>query len=673
VAKFKKTKFYITTAIAYPNSSPHLGHALEIVQCDVVARFHRLLGEDVCFHTGTDEHGLKNYQSAQKQGKEVLEFLDENVAVFKDLYSKLNISYDYFIRTSDKKIHYPGVVKLWKELVKSGDIYRKKYSGLYCTGCESFKTEKELANSKCPNHPTRNIEVVEEENYFFRLSKYKEKITKEIQSDKFKIIPEIRKNEILSFLKIAEDISFSRPKSSLPWGIPVPDDDSQVMYVWCDALSNYITGAGYGRDEKKFKELWPAEIQIIGKDILRFHAAFWPAMLISAKIKLPKQLFVHGFILSKGTKMGKSTGNIIEPFEQIKKFGVEPFRFYLIGVMPLGADGEYSEELLIERINKELVANLSNFCYRTLSFLNKNFDGEIKLADNNKKIIDEINKKIKLIKEYYENYNLSAALNEILSISAIGNKYFQDNEPWKLIKEDKEKTHKILGLSLNIVKNLGILIQPILPDFSSKLQHQLNLQNLKWKNINFDLKNHKIGKEEILIRKIEEKETHEKILPQPPISQKEFPLNLKVAKITDVQNHPNADKLYVLQIDLGTEKRQLVAGLRGHYSNEELLNKKIIVITNLKHAKLRGVESQGMLLAGDDGEHVGVLTVDQSEAGDKVYLDGYENLTKELAYDEFAKLEIKVKNNHVVVFDKELKTDKEIVHVEKVKDGAKVR
>jgi len=288
-----------------------------------------------------------------------------------------------------------------------------------------------------------------------------------------------------------------------------------------------------------------------------------------------------------------------------------------------------------KKVNNELAANIGNFCYRVLSFLNKNFDGYVKDIDYNKKLIFDINKKVKGTEKSYSELNFIEATKNILYISSLGNKYFQESEPWKLIKEDKEKVHKVLGLSLNIVKNLSILIQPILPNFSSKLQHQLNLTNLKWEDVNFDLKNHKIGKEDILIIKMEE-ETAEK---------KSFPLNLKVAKIIDVQNHPNADKLYVLQIDLGSEKRQLVAGLRENYSNEELLNKKIIVITNLKHAKLRGVESQGMLLAGDDGEHVGVLTVDNSEAGDKVSIDGYENSTKELTYDEFAKLEIKVKNN----------------------------
>lgn len=439
MVKFKeKKKFYVTTAIAYPNSVPHLGHALEIIQADVYARFQRLLGKDIFFQTGTDEHGNKNWQTAKKEGKDIKEFLDANVAVFKKLYKDLGISYDYFIRTSDKKVHYPGAIKLWKELVKSGDVYKKNYLGLYCTGCEAFKKEKELENKKCPNHPTREIEIVKEENYFFRLSKYKDKIAKKISSDSYQIIPASRKNEILSFLENAEDISFSRPKSSLPWGVPVPDDGKQVMYVWCDALSNYITGAGYGRDEKQFKGLWPAEMHIIGKDILRFHAAFWPAMLISAKIALPKQLFVHGFILSKGSKMSKSTGNVIEPFEQIEKYGAEPFRFYIAGAMPSEGDGEYSEDLLRERINNELVGNLGNFCYRTISFVNKNFKGQIKGIENNKTIINKINEKIKNIEKCYNELNFNFAVNEILQISDIGNKYFQNNEPWRLIKEDRK-------------------------------------------------------------------------------------------------------------------------------------------------------------------------------------------------------------------------------------------
>ena len=655
-----KKKFYITTAIAYPNSVPHLGHALEIIQADVAVRFYKLLGKDVFFQTGTDEHGLKNWQTAQKEGKDVKEFLDANVKVFKELYKKLNISYDYFIRTTDKKIHHPGAIKLWKELVKAGDVYKKKYKGLYCAGCEAFKTEKELEKGKCPNHPTREIEEVEEENYFFKLSKYAEKVARKIKSDEYKVIPKTRKNEILSFLKDAKDISFSRPKTSLPWGIPVPGDDEQIMYVWCDALSNYITGVGYGRDEKRFKQIWPADIHIIGKDILRFHAAFWPAMLISAKVELPKQLFVHGFILSKGAKMGKSTGNIIGPFGQIERYGVDQFRFYILGAMPIDGDGEYSEELVVERINTELVGNLSNFCYRVLSFTNKNFDSKIKNIDNDS-VVKKLNVKFEEIKKAYEEFDFKKAIDEILAVSALGNKYFQDNEPWKLIKEDKEKVHKIVGTCINIAKNLSILIGPVMPEFSSELQKQLNLKDLQWKDLNFELKNHKIGKAKILIKKAEKEEIKE-----------EFPLTLKVGKIIDVKDHPNADKLIVLDVELGKEKRQLVAGLKDYYKNEELLNKKIIVVTNLKPAKLRGVESNGMLLAAEKGKEVGILTVKEAEPGDVCSFDNLENSSREISFENFLKLKIIAKDGKVFYDNKELKVNNESVYVEKVKEG-KVR
>lgn len=485
--------FYITTAIAYPNAAPHLGHALEIVQADVIARFHRLLGEEVHFQTGTDEHGTKNWQTAKKQGKEIHDFLDGNVKSFKDMYRQLNISYDFFIRTSDKKVHYPGAIKLWEELVKSGDIYKKKYAGFYCTGCEAFKTEKELIDNKCPNHPTNKIEIVEEENYFFKLSRYAPEIIRIIEKDEYKVVPEIRKNEILQWLKLAKDISFSRP--NLPWGIPVPGDEEQVMYVWCDALSNYITGVGYGTDQERFNNIWPCDVHVIGKDILRFHAAFWPAMLLSAKIPLPKQLFVHGFILSKGMKMSKSIGNVIEPFEQIEKYGADRFRYYIIGAMPMDSDGDYSEELVKERINTELVGNLANLCYRVLSFTNKNFDSTVeKIADD--PVIGEINAKFELIKKHYDDFNLKAALEEIMAVSALGNKYFQEKEPWK------NKDSAVIGLCANIVKNLAILTAPVMPEFSEKLQQQLNAKDLKWKDLGFSWKG-KIKTANPLIQKVE--------------------------------------------------------------------------------------------------------------------------------------------------------------------------
>lgn len=490
-------KFYITTAIAYPNGRPHMGHALEIIQTDAITRFYKLLGKDVFFQTGTDEHGIKNWQTAQKEGREIYSFLDENVGVFKELYKKCSISNNQFIRTTDKKMHHPGVIKLWKKLVESGDIYKKKYKGLYCSGCEIFKTEKELENGKCPNHPTREIMQVEEENYFFRLSKYKDQLSDMIKNDEYRIVPDTRKNEILSFLEDARDISFSRPKTSLTWGIPVPGDDEHIMYVWCDALSNYITGAGYGRDDDLFTSLWPADVHVIGKDILRFHAAFWPAMLISAQVQLPKILFVHGFILSEGTKMGKSTGNVIEPFEQIEKYGVDPFRFYILKAMPLGGDGEYSEDLIKECINMDLVGNFSNFCYRVLSFTAKNYQSRITGIDNNP-VITEIKNKFGAVKTAYESFDFKKAIQEILAVSDLGNGYLQRKEPWK----SKETSNHVLGTCVNICKNLAILIQPIMPGIAGRLKNQLTLESLAWADLGFDLKDHTIGKPEILLKRV---------------------------------------------------------------------------------------------------------------------------------------------------------------------------
>jgi methionyl-tRNA synthetase len=338
---------------------------------------------------------------------------------------------------------------------------------------------------------------VEEENYFFRLSRYKDQLKELLSSDEYKIVPAAPKNEILSFLEDPRDISFSRPRTSLPWGIPVPGDEEHVMYVWCDALSNYITGAGYGRDENLFTSRWPADIHVIGKDILRFHAAFWPAMLLSAQIPLPKTLFVHGFILSEGTKMGKSTGNVIEPFEQIEKYGEDSFRFYILKAMPLGGDGEYSETLVRDCINMDLVGNFSNFCYRVLSFTAKNYQSKINGIETDP-VIPETTKKIDLIKNAYESCDFKKAIQEILAVSDLGNGYFQRREPWK----NKEASNHILGTCVNICKILAILIQPVMPGIAERLKNQLSLERLAWDDLGFDIKEHTIGKPEILLKRI---------------------------------------------------------------------------------------------------------------------------------------------------------------------------
>ena len=660
-------KFYITTAIAYPNGRPHLGHALEIIQADVLARFHKLQGKEVIFQTGTDEHGIKNWQTAKKLNKDIMQFLDENVKVFKELYKLLNIEYDNFLRTTDIDAHHVGAKKLWTKLVEAGDLYKKKYKGQYCVGCESFKTEKELENGKCPDHPTREIETIEEENYFFKLSKYKDKVIELIKNNEYKVIPETRKNEILSFLENAKDISFSRTKENLPWGIPVPETtdnksdsshEDHIMYVWCDALSNYITGAGYGTDQEKFNDRWPADIHVIGKDILRFHAAFWPAMLLSANISLPKELFVHGFIMGKGgAKMGKSTGNVIEPFEQIEKYTPDLFRFYIVGSMPMDGDGEYSENLIQERINKELAGNFSNFCYRVLAFTNKNFNSEFKEIDQDDTII-EITAKFDEIKQAYENCELKKATELILSISDLGNSYFQNKEPWKT------KDAKVLGTCINIVKNLSILLQPIMPEISKKLQKQINVKDLQWKDLNFNLKNHKINNAEILVRKFETKKSEEN-------NEKEFIADLRVAKITAVQKHPDAEKLFIEQIDYGTEKSQIVSGLAEYYNPEELVGKNIIVVTNLKKAKLRGVESFGMLLAASKENKLKVLEAPNSKPGDQVKVEGYKIKESKIKIDDFFKIKITTKDKKVIFNDIQLKTDSEELTID-MPDGSEI-
>ena len=490
-------KFYITTAIAYVNGPPHMGHALEVIEADAYSRFNKSLDRDVFLQTGTDENGLKNWQTAQKEDIDIKDFLNRNTSLFKKLYAELDVEYDNFVVTSSAN-HHLGVKKIWNKLVESGDIYKKQYKGLYCVGCESYKTEKELVDGKCPDHPTKDIEIFEEENYFFKLSKYKDEIFKLISNNTYEIVPESRKNEILEFLKNANDISFSRPITKLPHGVVVPNDPEHIIYVWCDALSNYLTGIGYGQDSKDYKELWPADAHIVGKDILRFHAAYWPAILLSAGIELPKKLFVHGWLLTNGQKMSKSTGNAIDPFEEIKAFGKDIFRFYLLGCMSLGRDGDYTRDLLKDKINSELVSNFSNFCYRTLSFIEKKYSSNVTTLHNDVDLIKKIKDKEEIIKELYNNFKFKKVLEEILNISQLGNQYFQSNEPWK----ENPKSIMVLTTCVNIIKDLCILLKPIIPSACDKLEKQLNLKNLKWKDLGFNLENHKLNKSEILFKKI---------------------------------------------------------------------------------------------------------------------------------------------------------------------------
>ncbi|TSC95778.1 MAG: methionyl-tRNA synthetase [Parcubacteria group bacterium Athens0714_26] len=466
----KDNKFYITTSIAYVNAPPHVGFALESLQADVVARFYRDKGQDVFFLTGTDEHGTKIARSAENEGKKTKEFVDEISPRFKNLKDILNLSWDNFIRTSDKEIHWPVAQEVWNSIMKSGDLYKKTYKGLYCVGHESFVTRKDLVDGVCSLHK-RRPEEIEEENWFFKLSKYGDEIKKRIKSDELLIVPKSRKNEALAFLDEGlEDISFSRPSKTLIWGIPVPNDSSQTMYVWADALVNYISGYG-GINEWQGH---PADVHCIGKDILRFHAVIWPAMLLSAGLTLPKSVFVHGFITANGEKMSKSLGNIIDPYELVKKYGTDPVRYYLLREIPSSEDGDFSYSKFEERYNGDLANGLGNFAARVLTLgnnyiaiYNSQFNKEIQVD----KFINEKIEDIKInVSKKIEEFKFNEALGSIWDLIHFGDQYINEKKPWE---QKDEKIVMIKGKTIYelivILENVATLLLPFMPETASKI------------------------------------------------------------------------------------------------------------------------------------------------------------------------------------------------------------
>ncbi len=696
MTKFKTSnhKILVTSALPYSNGPVHCGHLVEYIQTDIFVRFLRLIGEDVIYVCADDAHGapieIKASELGIKPEQLIADVYKEHTHDFKDFL----ISFDnYYTTNSPENKHYSDLI--FRKLNEKGFIYTKDIEVTYCEHCKRTLPDR-YVKGKCPkcnapdqygdfcencNAAYKTIDLIEpycsicknkpirkkSKHYFFKLSKFSKKLESWLKRNK-NLQPEI-KNFVFNWIKNGlEDWNISRDGPY--FGFKIPGEEDKYYYVWLDAPIGYIASTeNYCKKHGlKTEDYWNSKdsriYHFIGKDIIYFHFLFWPAMLLGSGFELPHDIVVHGFLTVNGEKMSKSRGTFFTAREFLQKYNAEYLRFYYASLLSKTmSDIDLSFDDFRKKINNELAANIGNFCYRVLNFLNKNFDGEIKEIDKNKELIKEVNEKIKNIEKKYHNLNFIEVVKDVLHISSLGNKYFQENEPWKLINEDKAKVHKILGLCVNIVKNLSILIEPILPNFSSKLQQQLNLENLKWQDINFKLKNHKIGKDGILIKKMEEAEAEKQ----------EFPLNLKVAKILEVREHPNADKLFILDIDLGSEKRQLVAGIKGCYSPDELKNKKIIVVSNLKPAKLRGIESNGMLLAGDDGSGPGLLTAGQSNPGDKVYFEGFENSASQITYEEFAKISMIVKNSKVYFENKELKTDKEIIKVERTKDGGRVR
>ena len=469
-----KRKFYITTTIPYANAPPHIGFALEITQADVLARWNFLKAKDVFFLTGTDEHGTKNYQMAKKAGFSPKDFVNKNSEYFRELTGKLNISNNYFIKTTDKKVHWPGVIEIWKKLEEKGDIYKKKYTGFYCSGCERFVTEKDLVKGKCPNHPNLPIEKISEENYFFKLSKYSNEIKEIIKKNKYKISPKKWKNDFLGLAKKGlTDVSFSRDVKHLPWGIPVPGDKSQVMYVWCEALGNYLTGIGY--PNRKYKKYWPADVHVVGKDMHRFHAGIWTGMLLSLEFPLPKELIVHGFVTVDGKKMSKSLGNVVAPLDLLKKYSADTLRYFLLRTTPFGEDLDFSEQALIDRHNNELANKLGNLVSRVSGLIEKHG-----LDKTNNKLLKKLN--LKKVEKLFENYEFDKVLNEIFGFIDICNEYVQNKKPWET--GDKKVLFELKESILKIAE----LLWPFIPESAEKIKKQFSAKNIK--------------KEEILFKKI---------------------------------------------------------------------------------------------------------------------------------------------------------------------------
>jgi methionyl-tRNA synthetase len=595
-----KDKFYVTTPIYYPNDVPHIGHAYTTIAADILARWNRLRKKKVFFLTGTDEHGKKIQETAERNKKNPKEFVDELIPKFKNAWKDLEITYDKFIRTTDKE-HEKVVKEILQKVYDKGDIYLSEYEGYYCTGCEAYYTEKDLEEGCCPIHKTK-IEKLKEESYFFKLSKYQKQLLDFYNKNPCFISPENKKQEVINRVKEGlKDLSISR--TSFDWGIPLPFNKKHVCYVWFDALFNYYS-ATKEKDKNKF---WPADVHLIGKDILWFHAVYWPAFLISAGIELPKKIFAHGWWTFDKEKISKSRGKVINVGELTSIAGVDSARYFLFRAAPFGEDGDFSEKALIDRHNNELANKLGNLVSRVSTLAEKY---GIEKTEN--KLLKKL--KLKEIEKLIDNYEFDKALNEIFAFVDVCNEYVQNKKPWETGNK------KILYELIDSIKAIAILLWPFIPSTSEKIAKQFNFM-IEYKNIKTPLKVSKIKKGELLFKKIENKE-EEKINKSEKIEGIinmteviEFneweKIDLRVAQIRKVEDIEGADKLYKLTINLGKEvgERTICAGIKQHYSKEELKGKKIIVFTNLAPRKIKGIESKGMLLAAVNEEHSKVILI----------------------------------------------------------------